>query len=533
MSGWRFKVVYLVLLPAIVVASGVLGYYSYQTAAQLRNLGEKSIAHSILLLAEDRVDRLEKLIIAGDNAVFNTIDLDRPEMVRKQWKTKAEKISPSVTAVVVLDSKKKVVGYATRMRRVGQRRFLRRFVKKVLPHLELDQLKVGRLKHLHRTYDKRSHLISYKAVDHYDQRYYLAVNHDTRYLVREVFPSLFASATGKQVYNVENEDNRLVFGPSLARAGDYVVGRRFPSTLYGWRLQVAPREAPLLHSKERTSNVYQAALIGLSLGIILLGTVFVVFAADKERRLNALKSEFIANVSHELKTPLSVIRMFSEVLLTGRVRDEQKRRRYLESIGSESERLSGLIENVLDLAILDRGRFHYQMQECDLYELAERSIDTYRARFERDGANVFLQRVGDAPLARVDEQAVMLAVVNLLDNAIKYGEASPVEVTVERVDKEVQVRVRDHGPGIPPRDFRRVFERFYRTRANPRARGTGIGLTLVKQIAEDHNGRVWAENAPDGGAVVAFALPLSQRASSESARQSVPDPVKVTALSSS
>ena len=530
MSRWRFKVVYLILLPAIVVASGVLGYYSYQTAAQLRSLGEKSIAHSILLLAEDRVDRLEKQIIAADNAVFNLIDLDRPDRVGKQWKPRAKEISPSVMAVVVLDRDTEVVGYAARMRRDGQRKFLRRFQHKILPDLELDGLWRGRLKHLHRTYSRRSHLISYKAVEHADQRYYLVAYHDTRYLVRKVFPRLFSSETGKQVYNVENEDNKLVFGRSLARAGDYVVGRRFPSTLYGWRLQVAPREAPLLHSKELTSHVYQAALIGLSLGIILLGTVFVVFAADKERRLNALKSEFIANVSHELKTPLSVIRMFSEVLLTGRVRDHRKQQRYLESVCSESERLSGLIENVLDLSIIDRGRFRYQMQQCDVYELAERAVDTCRYRFERDGASVSLRRVGEAPLARVDEQAIVLAIINLLDNAIKYGEASPVEVTVERIEKDVQVRIRDHGPGIPPRDFRRVFERFYRSRKNPRTRGTGIGLTLVKQIAEDHDGRAWAENAADGGALVAFALPLSSKASSvEPARQTLSDPLNATA----
>ncbi len=530
MSGWRFKFVYLFLLPAIVVASGVLGYYSYRTADQLRSLGEKSIAHSILLLAEDRVDRLEKLIIAADNAVFSRIDLDHPRRVGKQWKPIAKRISPSVMAVVVLDSERKILGYAARTRRDEQRKFLRRFKDKILPDLELEELRRGRLKHLHREYDRRSHLISYKTVDHGNRRYYLAAYHDTRYLVRKVFPDIFASETGKQVYNVENEDNQLVFGPSLARAGDYVVGRRFPSTLYAWRLQVAPREAPLLHSKERTSNVYQAALIGLSLGIILLGTIFVVFAADKERRLNELKSEFIANVSHELKTPLSVIRMFSEVLLTGRVRDQQKQQRYLESICSESERLSGLIENVLDLAIIDRGRFRYQMQECDLYELAERAVDTCRYRFERDGASVSLRRIGDTPLARVDEQAIVLAVINLLDNAIKYGEASPVEVTVERIEKEVQVRIRDHGPGIPPRDFRRVFERFYRARKDPHTRGTGIGLTLVKQIAEDHNGRAWAENAQDGGALVAFAVPLSPLASSsEPAGQTLSDPLKATA----
>jgi len=238
-----------------------------------------------------------------------------------------------------------------------------------------------------------------------------------------------------------------------------------------------------------------------------LGVLFVLFAADKERRLNALKSEFIANVSHELKTPLSVIRMFGEMLLTGRVRDLEKQRQYLENICIESERLTGLIENVLDFAVLERGKPHYQMNNLDLSEIVERAIETFRHRFERDGSEVYLIKRGDTPFVRIDEQAIMLAVINLLDNAVKYGASTPIEVTIETLPKTVEISVRDHGPGIPLKDLRRIFERFYRTRGNPKTRGTGIGLTLVKQIAEDHRGSAWAKNADNGGAIVGFTLP--------------------------
>jgi two-component system phosphate regulon sensor histidine kinase PhoR len=507
MEQWRFRVVYLVLLPAIAVAAGVLGYYAYQTADQLRRLGEKSIAHSILLLVENGVDRLENRIITTDNAIFRTVDFERPRRSLRTWRAAAEKNTPSVIAVIVLDSTKEVLAYSARISRKDKDRFLEVFLEETVPDLKLEELSYNRLKHLHRSYDDRNFLISYKAVRHEGDRFYTVAHYDVGFLVRNVFPKLFVSETGKQLYNVVDEENQRVFGPSLYHAGDYVVSRRFPTTLYNWRLQVAPREAPLLESKERTSGYYQAALIGLSLGIILLGTVFVLLAADKERRLNALKSEFIANVSHELKTPLSVIRMFGEMLMTGRVRDDGKRQQYLESICSESIRLSGLIENVLDFAVLERGKPRYQMQDRDLADLVSRAIETFRYRFEREGADVVFKIDGDAPLVRVDEQAILLAIINLLDNAVKYGGATPVEVTVETLDEEVQIRVHDHGPGIPSADLKRVFERFYRTRKNPKTRGTGIGLTLVKQIAEDHKGRAWAENAPEGGALVGFSLP--------------------------
>jgi two-component system phosphate regulon sensor histidine kinase PhoR len=135
-----------------------------------------------------------------------------------------------------------------------------------------------------------------------------------------------------------------------------------------------------------------------------------------------------------------------------------------------------------------------------------RAIETFRYRIEQEGTEVRLERRGALDPVALDEQAVLLAVINLLDNAVKYGAGSAVEVTVEGLPREVQVRVRDRGPGIPAKDLERVFERFYRARGTT-ARGSGIGLSLVKHIAEAHSGRAWAEQAEGGGAVVAFALP--------------------------
>jgi two-component system phosphate regulon sensor histidine kinase PhoR len=233
-----------------------------------------------------------------------------------------------------------------------------------------------------------------------------------------------------------------------------------------------------------------------------------------------MKSDFIANVSHELKTPLSVIRMFGEMLLTRRVGDEAKREEYLEIICSETERLSGLIENVLDFAALERGKRRYEMRNCDLAEIAQRAIDTLHYRFEREGIEVRLRQSGDAPRGLLDEQAMLLVIINLLDNAVKYGGGTPIDVIVETMQREIQVTVRDRGPGIAVADRKRVFERFYRTPSSRKARGSGIGLAIVKRIAEEHHGRVWAGSAEDGGAIVGFALPRREPiAQGESGRE--------------
>jgi two-component system phosphate regulon sensor histidine kinase PhoR len=507
MDEARFKFVYRLLLPAIAVATCVLGYYTYLTAMQFERLGEKSLAESSLWLVQDRVNRLEQTIITADNNVFGGLNLDEPESALADWKARAEELAPSVRALIILDVQRRVVDAQARATDRDQQQFMRLFLKTIVPDLKLESLPTNVLYHLHKSYDGRSYLISYKAIRHHGRRFYIAAHHDTGYLIRTVFPELFRSESGKEWHNVVDEDNRRIFGPNLASAGDYVVGLRFPTTLYAWRLQVAPKTAPLLKEKGRTSRFNQAALIGLSLAVILIAVAFILYAADKERRLANLKSEFIANVSHELKTPLSVIRMFGEMLLTKRVRDDEKREQYLGIICSESERLTSLIENVLDFAALERGKSKYDMQPAVIAEVVARAIDMFRYRFEREGAEVRLHQPSEPAHARVDEQAIALAVMNLLDNAVKYAGSAPVDVTIEPAGSEVAIRVRDRGPGIPAQDLKRVFERFYRSAVTGKTRGSGIGLALVKHIAEAHGGRAFAENAEGGGAVVTLTLP--------------------------
>lgn len=511
MEGWRRRLIYWGVLPTIAVAAAILGYYAYQSAAQFAALGEQSIVQSTILLVDEKVDRIEEQVINADNAVFHLVDLEAPEALEEAWVPLAERISPSVRAVVVVDDGGTVVGFAHRGGARARRDFRKVFLERILADLELERQRIGRLRHLHRTYADESYLLSYQPVRHRGRRYYLVAHHDADYFVRNVFPSLFVTEQGEHQYNVVDEDNHRIYGPNLSRAGDYLVGRRFPSTLYGWRLQIAPKQAPLLEAQRRSSFVTEVGLIGLSFAIIFLGVFFLIYAATKESRLNMLRSEFVANVSHELKTPLSVVRMFAEMLLTKRVRSEEKEREYLEIICRESERLSALIENVLDFSAIERGKQTYEIREGDIEEVVQRAIETFRFRLEREGLEVHLDRRGELPPVRFDEQAILLAIMNLLDNAVKYGGEEDVRVILETGRRHVYVRVRDHGPGIPDGEHRRVFDRFYRVRRDSKSiRGSGIGLSLVKRIVEAHGGKAWAEAAEGGGAIVSFSLPLRE-----------------------
>jgi two-component system phosphate regulon sensor histidine kinase PhoR len=334
--------------------------------------------------------------------------------------------------------------------------------------------------------------------------------HDIGRIVKDTMPALFAEGASPARVNVVDEDGRIIFGPPL-RSGQFTVAVRFPTTLYGWRVQVSPSGSDELTARVQNRAMLELVMVVLSCGVIVLGVATILLAAERERRISALKSDFVANVSHELKTPLALVRMFGEMLQSGRVASDEKRQQYLDIIVSESERLSSLIENVLDFARVERGREAYDFSDGDVAEAVAKAVSVYRYRAEREGVDLAMDLAADLPRARIDARALELAVINLIDNALKYAPGSNViTVRAERENGAIVVRVVDHGPGVPVEDQGRIFERFVRgstARGRP-IRGSGIGLALVKHIAESHGGRAWVASSAGNGATFAISIPV-------------------------
>jgi two-component system phosphate regulon sensor histidine kinase PhoR len=261
-------------------------------------------------------------------------------------------------------------------------------------------------------------------------------------------------------------------------------------------------------------RVLEMALVGLSGVVVIAGIIVIVLAAERERKLSNLKSDFVANVSHELKTPLALVRMFGELLQSGRADSEEKRQQYLQIIVSESDRLASLIENVLDFAKVERGRAAYEFELSAVADVVARAVEACRVRAERDGTVLTVDAAPDLPNVWLDQRAIEIAVINLVDNALKYApDGKRVSISIERQPGRLEIRVSDLGPGIPSEDRKRIFERFVRGRSavGKQARGSGIGLALVKHIAEAHGGSVRVEdNLPQGSSFV-FSLSLDMR----------------------
>lgn len=543
MSRWRERLKQLVLLPLVVAAVGILAYFTFRTTLQIDTLRQQSVLEATLGLATEKANRVDRQIIDQDNVVMAVADPARLEVLAERWLPTAQRETPSVRAILVLDESRTVLAFASRATGAlaEEEGFRRLLVDRMLGDMELGAQAPDELRHLHREYAQQSYLLSYWQRIHEGRRYVVVAWHDIGRIVRETLPMLYAEPTGAGApapprssaasrVNVVDEEGRIIYGPPL-RSGEFTVGVRFPTTLYNWRVQVSPLASEELASRVQNRRLLEITMVSLSCIVIVVGAIAIVLVAEKERRISALKSEFVANVSHELKTPLALVRMFAEMLQSGRVSTDAKKQEYLDIIVRESERLSALIENVLDFARLERGRGSYEFTEGDVGDAVTRAANVYRYRAEREGVKLVLDVDPSLPRARIDERAIQLAVINLVDNALKYAPGGET-ITIRACghDGGVRVEVRDQGPGVAPEDRQRIFERFVRLsssrdekgaersdkNASPArssrapqspVRGSGIGLALVKHIAESHGGRAWVESELGRGSSFTFTIP--------------------------
>ncbi len=517
-----------VILPAVLAAVGILAYFTFRTTLQVERLRQQSVLEATLGLANEKADRLDKRIIEQDNVVFAIADPQRLSDLTQRWLPTAQRETPTVRGILVLDESRTVLAFASRARGVfaEEEAFRRLLVERMCPDMELIKQAPDELRHLHRAYRGQSYLVSYwqrvvpveaepanggaVAAAQGERRYLIVAWHDIGRIVRDTMPTLFSEAATPSRVNVVDEDGRIIFGPPL-RTGEFTVAVRFPTTLYNWRVQVSPSGSDELTARVQNRAMLELVMVVLSCAVIVLGVATIVLAAERERRISSLKSDFVANVSHELKTPLALVRMFGEMLQSGRVASDEKRQQYLDIIVAESERLSALIENVLDFARVERGREAYDFSEGDVGEAVARAVNVYRHRAERESVELAFEATDHLPPTRVDARALELAVINLIDNALKYAPGTEVvRVQATRENGAIVIRVVDRGPGVPPEDQGRIFERFVRgstARGRP-IRGSGIGLALVKHIAESHGGRAWVVSAAGRGATFAISIPI-------------------------
>jgi len=254
-------------------------------------------------------------------------------------------------------------------------------------------------------------------------------------------------------------------------------------------------------------------LYGGALALVLLvlsaGVLLLLRDISREARVNRLRSEFVSGVSHELKTPITLIRLYGETLLRHRNLADAERDGFYRIITRESDRLGRLVNQVLSFSRVERGDQTYALEEGDPAPVLAGIVKDYGELLARAGFSVKCSLPTSAPAVRFDAAALSQAVVNLLDNAAKYsGESREIVVRLQAADGCVTFEVEDHGVGIPPAEQSRIFERFYRAPNRTATGGYGLGLFMVRHIMEAHGGRAEVESEPGRGSRFRLVFPV-------------------------
>jgi signal transduction histidine kinase len=315
---------------------------------------------------------------------------------------------------------------------------------------------------------------------------------------------------------VTDHHDRPVFRRTDAGPAEVVATVPLSAALPAWRLLLyQPTRLSPQAAIDRQVLIFTVAL-GLLLVVIAAGLFATYRLVRRETETARLKAEFVANVSHDLKTPLSLIRVFGETLEMGRVSDEATRQEYYRVINHESERLSRLIDNVLDFSRIEGGRRTYDLVPVSVEPVVRETVESFAYVLAQQGFKVDVAIQPDLPEVPMDVDAVSQALANLIDNAIKYSERRKVlTVAAAFQDGGIALTVGDEGIGIPPAEQVRIFDKFYRVgRSETQGRrGSGVGLALVRHVAEAHGGRVSVASGPGEGSRFTLWLPCSRTAS--------------------
>jgi signal transduction histidine kinase len=288
----------------------------------------------------------------------------------------------------------------------------------------------------------------------------------------------------------------------------FILNRGFPSPFGFLNATLSCDEIP--GSTGRNTLVIMMVMLA---AIFLIGSFAIYKSAQTIVDLSERRSQFVSSVTHELKTPLTNIRMYIEMLEQGIAKDTEREQEYFQIVNSEGSRLSRLINNVLDLAKLEKKQRSLNLIKGTFEEVVAEVQTVMQAKLRQEGFTLKIVRENIRPF-NYDREAMIQVLINLIENSIKFCQSAvskEITIRIYQDAKRVKIAVADRGPGIPRHALKKVFDDFYRVdnALARKTRGTGIGLALVKKFINLIGGQVTAENNPGGGCTITISLPLA------------------------
>jgi signal transduction histidine kinase len=310
---------------------------------------------------------------------------------------------------------------------------------------------------------------------------------------------------------VKGRDEKAILKSENSPSGSITIRTNFEGGFPPWFVELYQNDPDLFETfLFSRRGIYFYAFILLA-GILLFGLILTNRTIAHELELSKMKSDFVSTISHEFKSPLSSIRQLAEMLQSGRVPSENRRQEYYDVLVEQSERLTLLIDNILDFAKIEEGRKKFDFQMMDTGSLLQQIVSVIQDQVRHKDFVIRLEIEKPLPAIKADRESMTQAITNLIDNAVKYsGEARDIIVRAFEEGQYLIITVKDFGIGIKKEETDKIFERFYRggDELTRTVKGSGLGLTLVKQIVEAHHGKVLVESEPGHGSTFSVKLPL-------------------------
>ncbi|MEP7271494.1 MAG: ATP-binding protein [Acidobacteriota bacterium] len=351
--------------------------------------------------------------------------------------------------------------------------------------------------------------------------------------IRTTLRKAYPEEMDEVIITLMDSREKIIFSNQTAEGKEPEAGGSFPFIFTDYYLGIRMRDLTENQLARRYFLVNFSLSILASL-LLLGGAVLALRTASRALRLSQMKADFVSNVSHELRTPLASIRVFGEFLKLGRVKDPEKTQEYGAYIETESRRLTQLIDNILDFSKIESGQKTYRFEQAHLPKLIDETLNLFVVRLEQSGFRITFETPSDAlpeaHLALLDGEAIAQAFINLLDNAVKYsGKSREITVRIGAEGPFLTVTVADSGIGMERDELEKIFDKFYRVSTGlvHDVKGSGLGLSIVKHVAEAHRGKVTVESTPGRGTAFTIWLPNSGHTAGLRSESATGDPLKV------
>jgi len=332
-------------------------------------------------------------------------------------------------------------------------------------------------------------------------------------LTNEVYHSIVKNARQADFsWEVTDTNGSLLISSEHSQGELAPVYAAFPSDLPAYTLKFFPADSSLFVSLFRLQEGIFLYIFILIVILLTCGLFFTLHTVNKELNLSRMKSYFMSTVSHEFKSPLTSIRQMAEMLVRERVPTKERKGKYYTTILQQSERLSHLIDNILDFTRMEEGHKIFRFEKGDIIPVVKDIVELFRELTTRSGFQINLTIQDHLPEIIFDREAIQQVVYNLIDNAYKYsGDSKVIDIQLFSADDNVIVCVTDYGIGIKKQDREKIFSRFYRAgeELSQNVKGSGIGLAIVKQIVDAHHGEITVESSPGKGSK--FSVKLAVR----------------------